>query len=392
MPQRLAIITTHPIQYNAPLFARLAQEADIQLKVFYTWGQSQEQIYDPGFGQSRRWDIPLLAGYEHTFVPNTASQPGSHHFWGIQNPDLIAQINAFQPDALLVYGWSFYSHLKTMRYFKGKIPVWFRGDSHLLDESTAFSWKKLLRRTLLRWVYRYVDTAFYVGQANRAYYLKHGLKQTQLQFAPHAIDHQRFESDGHTQEKLALKQRLKLGIPQDAQVFLFVGKLEAKKNPAQLIRAFQASSSASCFLLLVGEGPDKAHLQALAAEHPRIFFLGFQNQTAMPIIYRLGDVIVLPSQGPGETWGLAINEAFACSRPAIVSDKVGCGSDLIQPGQTGWVYDASQEQALQHCLQLACTQGKSKLQAMGKQAHTLIQAWHYDAIASAIKIRLYALK
>ena len=37
--KRLAIVTTHPIQYNAPLFAMLAERGKITIKVFYTWGE-----------------------------------------------------------------------------------------------------------------------------------------------------------------------------------------------------------------------------------------------------------------------------------------------------------------------------------------------------------------
>ena len=49
----------------------------------------------------------------------------------------------------------------------------------------------------------------------------------------------------------------------------------------------------------------------------------------MPIVYRLGDLFCLPSQGPGETWGLAINEAMACKRQVIASNKCGAAIDKL---------------------------------------------------------------
>src|SRR5438105_951467 len=133
--KKLAIVTTHPIQYNAPLFAMLSSRRKIAIKVFYTWSQAaEEKLYDPGFGIDRSWDIPLLTGYDYCFVKNVSSKPGSHHFWGIQNPTLIGDIKEYDPDAILVYGWSFYSHLKVMRYFKGRKKILFRGDSTLIDD------------------------------------------------------------------------------------------------------------------------------------------------------------------------------------------------------------------------------------------------------------------
>src|SRR6478735_8988655 len=106
---RLAVITTHPIQYYAPVFKLLAQKID--LMVFYTWGYGSVSKHDPGFGQVIKWDIDLLEGYPYQWVKNTAADTGSHHFYGIVNPDLIAQINSWEPDSILMYGWAYKGHL-----------------------------------------------------------------------------------------------------------------------------------------------------------------------------------------------------------------------------------------------------------------------------------------
>src|SRR5258708_7201810 len=131
---RLAIITTHPIQYYAPVFKLLQERQQLTIMVFYTWGEGAEVKYDPGFGATIAWDIPLLDGYPFTWVYNTACDPGSHHYKGIINPGLIQQVQQWEADAILVFGWAYQSHLKCLRYFKGRIPTYFRGDSTLLDE------------------------------------------------------------------------------------------------------------------------------------------------------------------------------------------------------------------------------------------------------------------
>ena len=69
----------------------------------------------------------------------------------------------------------------------------------------------------------------------------------------------------------------------------------------------------------------------------RVVFLEFQNQSAMPVVYRLGGALVLPS-GYGETWGLAVNEAQACGRPSLVSDCVGCSRDIVREGDNGMIF------------------------------------------------------
>ena len=117
---KLAIVTTHPIQYNAPWFKLLAQHPDVDVKVFYTWEQTlQSAKHDPDFGRVIEWDIPLLDGYEYTFVKNIAASPGSSHFKGIDNPTLNDEIKAWGAESVLVFGWAFKSHLACMKYFKG---------------------------------------------------------------------------------------------------------------------------------------------------------------------------------------------------------------------------------------------------------------------------------
>ena len=121
--KKLAIITTHPIQYNAPLFQLLNERGNIDLKVFYTWGQSQKGIvYDPGFNKAFQWDIPLINGYNHEFIINLSTKPGTKSFFGIVNKGLIQRVKEYDPDALLIYGWSFYSHLKLLFHFAGNRP------------------------------------------------------------------------------------------------------------------------------------------------------------------------------------------------------------------------------------------------------------------------------
>ena len=167
-PIRLAIVSTHPIQYNAPVFRALAAREDLDVKVFFGWQGTASQL-DVEFGRAVTWDIPLTEGYDHTFVENVSRQPGTHRFMGLRNPDMVAQIESFEPDALLVYGWSNWTHLSVMRHFKGRVPIFFRGDSTLMSSDRR--WKALLRRRVLTWVYRHVDHAIYVGQRNRDYFL-----------------------------------------------------------------------------------------------------------------------------------------------------------------------------------------------------------------------------
>ncbi len=373
MKNKLAIITTHPIQYNAPLFKLMAERQKIKIKVFYTWEQSKEKVWDEKFGREIDWDIPLLDGYDYTFVKNVAKNPNSAEFNGVVNPTLIDEIKQWKATAILVFGWKHNSHFKAMRYFKNKIPVYFRGDSNLVDEKAGF--KTFLRRMVLKFVYHFVDTAFYVGTHNKNYFLKHGLKDKQLVFAPHAIDNERFMSEEFEQK--AIDWRKKLNINDKRIVFLFVGKFEQKKDPLILVEA--ARKLPDYDFLFVGNGVLEKEIFDNAGEN--CHFLDFQNQSLMPAVYRLGDVVVLPSKGPGETWGLAINEAMACKKPVLVSDKTGCAVDLVKDGLNGYVFKAGNINDLVEKIKLF----ENNLQSLGNESFRLIKKWSFEEIAKTIE-------
>jgi len=382
MALKLAILCTHPIQYYAPLFRRLAEKKHLEPHVFYGWTGSMEATYDPGFDRDVEWDIPLLKGYPHTFVPNEASDPGAHHFRGLVNPSMISQVESWGAEAILVFGWAWQSHFRSLLHFHGRIPVFFRGDSTLLDERPGP--RKLARRAWLWWVYRHVDRALYVGENNRTYFEAHGLSDDQLTWVPHAIHNERFADPDGTFANRAEQWRDDLDISPDAPVFLFAGKLEAKKAPDVLLGAFLELEEQAAHLVVVGDGPMAESLRSRGNEHPRVHFLGFQNQSRMPVVYRLGDVFVLPSRGPNETWGLAVNEAMACGRPVVVTDRVGCAPDLIDDGENGHVVPADDASALRGVLASLARQPDRRVE-MGGRSASRISEWSIAAAANRLE-------
>jgi len=382
--KRLAIITSHPIQYNAPLFKLLHQSNLITVKVFYTWSQTKEgTIYDPGFGKQIEWDIPLLEGYDYSFVKNTAKKPGTHHFKGIINPTLNTQIEDWLPDAILVFGWAFKGHLNCIKYFHNKIPVLFRGDSTLMGEKWGL--KMLIRTLFLRRVYKYIDYALYVGTNNKKYFLRHGLKEDQLIFAPHAIDNKRFSNDIDKYNSEALLWREKLGIKKNDIVFLFAGKLEVNKNAQLLIKAFKRlKENKNIHLIIVGNGVLEKKLKRAYFNFPNLHFIDFQNQSKMPVVYHLGNVFVLPSKGPVETWGLAINEAMACSRAILVSDRCGAAIDLVKNGINGFIFKNNNINDLIAKMD-NLSSDKYRLNKMGEISSEIIKNWTIENIYKKIE-------
>src|SRR6185503_8428760 len=382
--KRLAVVTTHPIQYYAPIFQLLTQRKKIDVKVFYTVGEKYHSSkLDPGFGKEVSWDIPLMEGYAYQWAENISKYPGTRNFKGIETPGLVNDIKNWTPDALLVIGWAYHSHLRTLRYFKNKVPVYFRGDSTALQKKPGL--KQAFKNLFLRWVYSLVDHAFYVGKNNKAYFEKYGFRENQLSFTPHAIDNERFAVDRSAE---AAEFRSSLKVKDDDILVLFAGKFETVKNVELLLAAFIKLNRPNVHLLLVGNGIDENKLKDAAKSSElagNIHFVDFKNQSEMPVLYQAADLFCLPSKS--ESWGLSVNEAMACGRAVLTSDSVGCAADLVLPGRNGAIFKEGDQDALLDSLRML-TADKKKLVEFGERSKVLIKDWNFLNIAKPIEQKL----
>jgi len=358
---KLAIISTHPVQYAAPVFQLLAKK--VELKVFYTAGIGS--TYDKEFQRDIHWDIPMLTGYSYEWIVDRTR---------------IAQVSSYQPQCLFIYGWAPKGHLQLLRYFKNKTKIVFRGDSTLLKQSPW--WKDKLKELALTWVYQHVNRAVYAGTHNKAYFLKHGLQEKQLTFAPHAIDNNRFSCQQPTSSNL----RDQLSLLETDTLVLFAGKFNVNKNVLGLLRAFIEISIKNSHLLFVGNGILENQLKREAQPYNNIHFLPFQNQQAIPGIYQACDLFCLPSKN--ESWGLSINEAMACGKAVLVSDQCGAAVDLVKTGN-GRIFKSNEPEDLKRQLKHLLCQPLF-LKEAGKHSFEIIHNWNFNVQVENIIKSLYA--
>ena len=133
------------------------------------------------------------------------------------------------------------------------------------------------------------------------------------------------------------------------RVIGYIGQLIARKDVATLIRAFSALPFTDRRLCIVGEGPQRAQLQDLAAqlgESSRVSFLGYRADRIA--LLKGFDAFVLPSALEGTPRCLL--EAMAAGVPAIGTDIPGCRS-LIEPGITGLLFQPGDVAGLTALLQ-----------------------------------------
>jgi glycosyltransferase involved in cell wall biosynthesis len=380
---KLAIITSHPIQYYAPWFRHLAEATELDIKVFYLWNFGVTKKVDVDFQEAIEWDIPLLVGYDYEFVPNISSNPGSHHFWGLQNPSLTERVLAYNPDAVLLMNYNYASIYRFLATWNShKIPLLFRGDSHRL--LTSRSIKAIAKQQVITQIYRRFAACLYVGKANYDYFRYHGVPEKSLFFSPHAVENERFLSQAENANHQAQAWKRELGIPDNHAVILFAGKFETKKRPLDLLNAFLQANLKDVSLLFVGAGSLLQDLKLRATGNSNIYFAPFQNQSWMPRTYAIADLLVLPSYGEGETWGLVVNEAMCLARAVIVSSHVGCAQNLVQPYRNGLIFSAGDVSALTNSLKEALS-NRQRLKAWGEESRQIISHYSYTQTTQGLK-------
>jgi glycosyltransferase involved in cell wall biosynthesis len=329
---KIAIIATHPIQYQAPLYRELARRSGVDLTVFFAHRPSPEEQGE-GFGVPFSWDIDLTEGYRHEFLKNRSRSP-TVGFHGYDCPELGEKIRRGGFQAVLVQGWAWKCMWQAMRACRhAEISYGVRSDSQLPGPVTGLI--ETLRWRLKALIYPRFIRKFPIclpyGIRSAEFFRRLGGKN--IRTSVHFVDNEWWGASAERSRAVG-----KRGKAEKSVEFLFAGKFIPKKRVMDLLEA--AAQVPEARVVLVGDGPLREQLKA-RAEKPdlkgRVEFAGFRNQTELPAYLAGADWLVLPSDR-GETWGLVVNEAMACGTPVIVSDACGCVPDLIEPGVTGWSY------------------------------------------------------
>jgi len=354
--RRLAVLLTHPVQYFKPVFTGLAADPTIETRVFFGCDHGTTRSLDPDFGVAFAWDSAPTEGYTHTFLSREPLEALSRPDPGLGLARRANRtIRAWRPDAVLIFSYSPLFITASSLLLAPRGPrLWLRAET--TDEALERSaWKGRLRDLALRRFYRRFDHVFPIGSHSEAHYQRLGVGPERRSTARYAVDREFFEGQERHWRPRRQALRDELGLPTDALVLLFVGKISPAKDPllipAALERLRRDPATVDLWsrlhLVVVGEGALRGELKhALEEASPgRHHLMGFQNQGELGRFYALADVLLLPSRR-GETWGLVVNEALQFGLGVICSDRVGSAADLVAGRPWGRVHAAGDAGAL----------------------------------------------
>src|SRR5271170_4795362 len=235
---RLAYFVTHPIQYQAPLLRRIACENDIDLRVFFFSDISVRGYSDKGFGGLQvKWDVPLLNGYSHEFLPGFRNN-GTLSFSTPLNYGILSRLRHGGFDAVWVHGYYNFNCLRTVLAARLlRIPVILRSEAQPNDRVRTKT-TRLAKRLFFKVLRQTIHCIAAIGKAHVGYWQHYLGSDMPIFFMPYAVDNHYFSSRvadaSHKRELL----RQELGLEAGRPVFLFASKLQTRKRCIDLLDAF----------------------------------------------------------------------------------------------------------------------------------------------------------
>ena len=378
--KKVIFIQPHPIHWFSSQFRYIAKNAIFDFEVYYCTKHGLNNQIDSGFGKKVDFNIPLLEGYNYKFLKNYSfNENHSDTIFSAVNFEIISLISKSPKETLfLVHGWSRFTYL--LAIFFGKIvgrKIGLRAESPITHERKYSKSIRKLRKIIFKYIlFPNVDFFFYIGSQNKFFYKYYGVNENKLKYYPYCVDNHFFR-DKFKNNKNSKKDKSEI------KKILFVGKLIPKKAPETLIKAFLKLDYKRAKLVIVGDGIlydflCKKYLSEIKAGH--IEFKGFQDQNALSKYYSNSDIFVLPS-GYGETWGLVVNEACNFELPLLLSDKVGCSTDLIK--DNGFIFKHGDIDDLTNKLKTLLN--NPNLKAIGTISNMNLKNFNYSKILNTLE-------
>lgn len=383
---KILFVSSHPVQYFSPLCRLMAADSRLDILVVYCSMQGATESFDVGFQKSFKWDIPLLDGYNWVELKNFSWKKGIDSFWGLVNIGIIPLIFKGKFDAIIINtGYTKFVFWMTMIAAKiCGVPFLFGTDSHQLVSRDKKNWKTAIKKVVLPRIFNLADIVLAPSSATKSFLQRLGIKDKKIQLLPYVVDNDYWLSRSNDVNKT--EERKKLNIPSDANVFLFSGKLQYWKKPLDALTAFSKAQLENSYLIFAGEGPLKKELEKEVSRlklEDKVIFLGFVNQSELPKIYRISDFLIFPSEY--EPFGLVVNEAMLCGCIPIVSDQIGARFDLVEKGETGFIFKTGNIEELKEILISVSLLG-NQIDQMRKKGLEKMRVWSpQDNLEALIK-------
>lgn len=333
----IAIIASHPIQHYVPVYQRLAQIKEIQVKVFFVAENGAFEYFDSQFNQHVKWDVPLTEGYEHAFL-SPKRILDDYSFFNVDDPTLLTQALKFDPDFVWINGYGQRINWRALSLKANGAKIIYTSDSNLEDSRTA--WKRWVKQIAVRYFFSRCDYFLSYGPKNSQYLENYGVREERIDRVTFPVDMPRWkEQRGRVTRDQIAKLRAEFKLPDTHRILLFVGKLIPHKRPQDIIALVDTLRDEDVSAIVVGSGEMEETLFKQVKQlglASRVLFVGFLNQSKLAPYFSLADLFIFPSEK--EPYGAIASEVLPFGLPVVASDNIGSvGSSMID-GENALLY------------------------------------------------------
>jgi glycosyltransferase involved in cell wall biosynthesis len=335
---KIAIVVSHPIQHFCPQYVSFAENARIELMVFFASSLGLKKYRDPNFKQEVSWGNLRLESFNHQFLNGDIALPSGRQ---LDVKSLDKELDNFKPALVIIYGYYQKFQRRAHRWAKSnRVPLAYISDSELRHQRNFL--KEMLKYFFIRKYFKSIQYFLSVGDANEEFYRYYCVQQDRVVRMHFPIDIKCYETAFDNRILLRRKIRERYYISPSDVVLIVVGKLVAWKNQDHIIEAMQVleDSDKPCHLLVVGSGEmlQEWEQKSKQLNRSKVYFTGFVSPEDLPAYYAASDIYVHPASI--EPHSIAISEAIFMGCPVVVSDC--CGSygptDDVQEGKNGYVF------------------------------------------------------
>jgi glycosyltransferase involved in cell wall biosynthesis len=283
-------------------------------------------------------------------------------------PALVHRLRGLSPDIIICEGESnLLNNFGTVRYARrAGIPyVWWGLGA--IPGGRPSGLRRIFQQTLRRMIAGAGGVACY-SHTGRDHYVVQGARPDTCRVVPNVLDDQSSVAGIARYAGEAAARRASLGVEAGDLVLLTVGSLEAPKRIALALEALallRCSTSRRIHYWIVGDGPDRAHLEALTASMglSDVRFWGARYDD-VSLYFLMADLFVLPGLG-----GLALNQAMTHGLPVVCGPADGTERDLLAGGDVGRLLDRVTPELLAEAI---AELSRMDLRAMGQAAQQRI--------------------
>ncbi|MFB0612674.1 glycosyltransferase family 4 protein [Aurantiacibacter poecillastricola] len=365
---KIAWVTRSFLDYRIPVFRELDRMTDGNLHLTFSGSYVPESVTAKAVHALGERAYPLTGEMQ-------IGGEDQHHLanrnvslrW---QPGLVKHITSLDPDVIVADGffkWTLPAILHRLRY---GTPLVIAYERTRHTERNAQGVRTLYRKQVVK----LADAMDCSGELCREYTVRDlGMDPARITTGHMSADTEGLEAaaDALTPPMREAK-RGELGL--SGVAFLYVGRLDERKGIRELLDGWAAAGFAAgeATLLLVGDGPLRAEMEARVADMRGVKFAGRVAYDELPPYYAAADAFVISTLE--DNWSLVVPEAMATGLPILSSVHNGCWPELVRP-ENGWTFAPENTNELASALRAAQSQGRDALAAMGRKSREIVSGF-----------------